>query len=418
MPTTIPTSISISAISRTPSDQPSSQPSSQPSVYPTSFPTKRVVSTNSPSFNPTVYPGQPTPQPTAATQIIVNAYQELYNINCTTFNTPYNLKTYINVVQISTNLKNINIKSCVDNVNGTSSNRRHLTNSQNSIRVIYEVIIVAEGAPVPAAIYNATIHTMQVYMTGSQFLTLLTTGSSSYNNVVSGPVQGNGYTAMAMIYPTMAPTDKPSRDSSISSDNNSFIILYTTIAGTIGATLGILYKLYQFRSLLFKLFRRICSCFFTNSESLVDADDADSDSYSESESDNESDDNKNNNNPSQILNVAAGGNNNLSNEKVDQLEKGKIKKKKKEEKDTDKTDGADDNDSNNDGFLMLINACVTFFSFICNFYGVYYLIKKTCCDCFQKPQEEDGSKSNKSKKSSKSIKTRKDNNEELNNNAE
>jgi hypothetical protein len=388
--------------------------------------------TEYPSLNPTVYPGQPTPQPTSATQVIVNAYQELYNITCTVFNEPYNLKIYINVIQISTNLKNINIKSCIDNVNGTNSNRRHLTNSQNSIRVTYEVIIVAEGAPVPAAIYNATIHTMQVYMTGSQFLTLLATGSSSYNNVVAGPVQGNGYTAMALIYPTMAPTDKPSRDSSTSSDNNSFIILYTTIAGTIGATLGILYKLYQFRSLLFKLFRRLCSCFFTNRESQVDADDAvsdsdsDSDFESESESDsnsddNDGDDNENNSNPSQILNVAAGGNNDLSNEKVDQLEKGKIKKKKKEEKDTDKTDGADENDSNNDGFLMLINACVTFFSFICNFYGLYYLIKKTCCDCFQKPQEEDGSKSNKSKKSkksSKSVKTRKDNNEEVNNNAE
>ena len=331
--------------SRTPpSNKPSSQPSSQPSVHPSSFPTKRVVSTNSPSFNPTVYPGQPTPQPTAATQVVVNAYQELYNISCTTFNEPYNLKTYINVIQISTNLKNINIKSCIDNINGTYSNRRHLTNSQNSIRVTYEVIIVAEGAPVPAAIYNATIHTMQVYMTGSQFLTLLATGSSSYNNVVAGPVQGNGYTAMALIYPTMAPTDKPSRDSSTSSDNNSFIILYTTIAGTIGATLGILYKLYQFRSLLFKLFRRLCSCFFTNSEEQDvdsnnnddDVDDVDSDddvdSVDSDDSDDSDDDETNNDNCLQILDVAAGGNNDLSNEKVDQLEKGKIKKKKKRRK--------------------------------------------------------------------------------------
>jgi hypothetical protein len=350
-------------------------------------------------LNPTVYPGQPTPQPTTATQVIVNAYQELYNISCTTFNEPINLKTYVNVIQISTNLKNINIKSCVDNVNGTSSNRRHLTNSKNSIRVTYEVIIVAEGAPVPAAIYNATIHTMQVYMTSSQFLTLLAIGSSSFNNVVAGPLQGNGYTAMAIIYPTMAPTDKPSRDSSTSLDNNSFIILYTTIAGTIGATLGILYKFYQFRSLLFKLFRRICSCFFTNSESQVDDDDAVSDSDSDSDDNDGDDDENNKNNPSKILNVA-GGNNNLSNEKVDQLEKGKKKKK-----DTDKTDGTDGSDSNGDIFLITINACVTFFSFICNFYGLYYLIKKTCCYCFQKPQEEDGSKSNKSKKSKKSSKS-------------
>jgi hypothetical protein len=317
------------------------------------------------------------------------------------------LKTYINVIQISTNLKNINIKSCIDNINGTYSNRRHLTNSQNSIRVTYEVIIVAEGAPVPAAIYNATIHTMQVYMTGSQFLTLLATGSSSYNNVVAGPVQGNGYTAMALIYPTMAPTDKPSRDSSTSSDNNSFIILYTTIAGTIGATLGILYKLYQFRSLLFKLFRRLCFCFFTNS----DEENADSDSDSEFDDSDSDDDETNNDNCLQILDVAAGGNVDLSNEKIDQLEQGKIKKKKKEEKDTDKTDGADENDSNNDGFLALISTCITFFSFICNFYGVYYLIKKTCCNCFQKPQEENSSIENKSKKNKKSLKSSKDNNQ-------
>jgi len=305
---------------------------------------------------------------------------------CDVFNLPNNTNAYIDSVLKGLkglNTQGITITACDDLVENSNSSRRLLLTK--SANVNYKVIIVAEGQVVPQAVYNSTIHTMQVYMTGPTFLALLQTSTTAFSSVSPGPVQGTGFSASPVIYPTMDPTVVPSlkptnapvvTESSKSKSDMSIIILYTTIAGAISATLGILFKLYQIRKTLKKKLQKIFpGCFKTEYNEFEDG------NVDEQQAQNKVDENV-------VIqpNIINGNSERLTSERVNENSKKTSSKKKKEVEENEIKELNDDDNI----FLHCLNMVEFVFSLFCCCISNFQMIKQMLCRCFKtsKPPNE------------------------------